>query len=85
MSYALEDIINEHVKKLSGVSGNFTYDIWLYDEVKHRLDGPAVSSWELCLPGNYKEPHKEWWFHGIRIECSSQEEFEKWLTLKAFW
>jgi len=26
-----------------------------------------------------------WFFHGEKINCSSQEEFEKMIKLKAFW
>jgi hypothetical protein len=45
-------------------------------EFLHREDGPAIER---------KTGEKEWWYHGERINCSSQEEFEKWLRLKAFW
>jgi len=42
----------------------------------HRTDGPAVE----CDDG-----FKLWFYNGARINCSSQEEFEKLLKLKAFW
>lgn len=42
----------------------------------HREDGPAFE---------YGNGHKEWWLHGERIDCNSQEEFERILKLKALW
>ncbi len=42
----------------------------------HREDGPAVE---------YANGDKLWYYNGNRIECSSQEEFERLLKLKAFW
>lgn len=43
--------------------------------VKHRLDGPAVE----------RENGNEWFYYGQKIDCSSQEEYERILRLKAFW
>jgi len=43
---------------------------------RHRLDGPAV---ELFYG------YKEWWYYGKWIKCSSQEEFERLIKLKALW
>jgi hypothetical protein len=40
----------------------------------HRIDGPTIE-WD---------GKKIWYYHGTKIECSSQEEFEKILKLKAF-
>ena len=28
---------------------------------------------------------KGWWINGKEVKCKSQEEFEKFLKLKAFW
>lgn len=43
----------------------------------HHDDGPAVYSliheWE------------SWYYHGQRINCNSQEEFERLIKLKEFW
>jgi len=52
-----------------------TYENGIKDSYKHSLVGPAVSY-------SYK---KEWWIEGNKLNCSSQEEFEKLLKLKAFW
>jgi hypothetical protein len=48
-----------------------------YDErgEYHRLDGPAHTF--RC--------RQYWYYHGKEIEVSSQEEFERYLKLKAFW
>jgi hypothetical protein len=42
----------------------------------HRIDGPAID-----------EPYgrKEWYYEGTKINCASQEEFERWIKLKVFW
>lgn len=44
--------------------------------VYHRADGPALTD----LEGN-----KSWWFEDKRIDCHSQEEFQKLIKLKVFW
>ena len=48
---------------------------WLYGK-RHRLDGPAIEH----ADGSYS-----WYYHGKRIDCTTQEEFEHLLKLKAFW
>ena len=55
----------------------YAVDKW-YDVNKkfHRLDGPAVE---------YNDGTKFWFYHGIRVDCNSQNEFERFLKLKAFW
>jgi len=52
---------------------------WI-DGVRHRLDGPA--SYTIGPDGISNE---RWFYRGIDIGCSSQEEFEGLLKLKAFW
>lgn len=42
----------------------------------HRDCGPAIE---------YSDGTKEWWYHGKKVECSTQEEFERYLKLKVFW
>lgn len=44
--------------------------------LSHRLDGPAII---------WPEGTKAWMYMGKKINVSSQEEFEHWLKLKAFW
>jgi hypothetical protein len=52
------------------------YKAWLYHGRLHRVDGPAIEG----LSG-----HHEWFYLGMKIKCSSTEEFIKILKLKAFW
>ena len=49
---------------------------WWVNGVLHRIDGPAII---------YSEGYKEWHFRGLKIDCSTQEEFERLIKLKAFW
>lgn len=66
---------NLHRVKGPAVSYNDGRKIWWYHGRIHRLDGPAIDY-----------PHsQEWYYQGTKIECSSQEEFERYLRLKAFW
>lgn len=72
------DIINisgfadeEEVVVTDGVANNLYFSKGKY----HRLDGPAVEQGDI----------KEWWYHGLKINCSSQKQFERYLNLRAFW
>jgi len=49
---------------------------WYHYDKLHRLDGPATE---------YADGRKEWWFYGKYINCSSQEEFERLIKLRALW
>ena len=40
------------------------------------MDGPAVE---------YGDGYKEWWIQGRKLDCRTQEEFEKLLKLMALW
>ena len=87
MSYQFSTKINEYSYKNEGMSDNHTYENWYYDyecKIQHRIDGPAFIMIELELPGNKISAYQEWWFMGIKYDCSSQEEFERLLKLKAF-
>lgn len=50
--------------------------VWRNHGKLHRLNGPAV---ELI------NGVKEWWYNGYKTNAKSQEEFERYLNLKAFW
>jgi hypothetical protein len=50
-------------------------EYWYLYGLFHREDGPAIKA------HNYVS----WYFHGKYIRCSSQEEFERLMRLKAFW
>ena len=49
---------------------------WYQNDEFHREDGPAIED---------AYGYKAWYLHGKRINCSSQEQFEKLMKLKAFW
>jgi len=49
---------------------------WTLNGQYHREDGPAVE---------YANGFKYWYYHGKCIDCSSQEEFERLIKLKALW
>jgi len=50
--------------------------LWYKEDLLHREDGPAI---EL------ENGVKAWYYQGQKIECSSQQEFEKLIRLKLFW
>jgi len=45
------------------------------NDIMHKIDGPAYVD----------RDNKHWYYEGKLISCSSQEEFERLLKLKAFW
>lgn len=49
---------------------------WYREGLLHREDGPAVE---------YFDGYKEYWYQGQLIQCSSDEEYQRLLKLKAFW
>jgi len=52
-------------------------DLYWYNHGQyHREDGPAI---EEC------NGRKEWWYYGQRLDCESQEEFERLIKLELFW
>jgi hypothetical protein len=51
------------------------YKQWFQNGLRHRIDGPAEEY-------NGK---KYWWIEGKKINCNSQEEFERYVKLKLFW
>ena len=58
------------------ISKSVGYKYWYMDGKRHRVDGPAIE---------YGCGNNVWYYQGKHIKCSSQEEFEKLLKLKAFW
>ncbi len=49
---------------------------WYFHDKRHRLDGPAVE---------YGDGRKEWYYLGDKVECESQEEFERLIKLRSLW
>jgi hypothetical protein len=67
------------MKSTKIISYNYAGEIesWITDTgLYHREDGPAVTN-------TYGSQY--WFYEGKQIQCSSQEEFERLLKLKAFW
>lgn len=69
---------NGLLHRLDGPAGEYASGtkFWYQNGLIHRLDGPAVE---------YACGSKFWWINDKKIDCSTQEEFEKLLKLKAFW
>ena len=49
---------------------------WYFYGKVHRSNGPAWTN---------QAGEKIWFWHGRRIDCQTQEEFERALRMKAFW
>lgn len=60
-------------------------NIWCHDITNklHREDGPAVEYDDN--PDIEYADYKSWWINGEKVNCFSQEEFENFMKLKAFW
>ena len=50
---------------------------WHHHGKLHREDGPAVEYADGI--------NSRWYYYGKKINCSSQQEFEKLIKLKSFW
>jgi hypothetical protein len=48
---------------------------WFLNGQFHREDGPAID----------QKNNKGWCIHGKRVNCQSQQEFDRLIKLKAFW
>jgi hypothetical protein len=68
-----------------GIEYDVEYDgvnsVWISTHYYHngrlsRVKGPAVQ---------YNGGSKEWYYQGKKIDCNSQEEFDKLIKLKTFW
>jgi len=49
---------------------------WYFRGQRHRIDGPAIE---------FADGSKSWYYYGEGINCSSQEEFNRLIKLKALW
>ena len=49
---------------------------WYQNGKRHRTDGPAIE---------FGDGDKSWYYMGLYIDCNTQEEFERLLSLRAFW
>ena len=71
--------INDQLHREDGPAIEYTNGdkVWYINGQPHREDGPACE---------YFNGEKYWWINGKRIDCKSQEEFERLLKIgKAFW
>jgi hypothetical protein len=50
--------------------------LWYQNGKLHRLDGPAIE---------YSDGDRSWYYEGQRVECYTQEQFDRWVKLKLFW
>lgn len=71
----VEDGIKYDVES-DGVNSIWFYTIYHLNGEISRLKGPAVMR---------PKDDNEWWLNGKRINCSSQEEFERLIKMKVFW
>ena len=61
---------------------HITGDKWWYQFGKlHRLDGQAKQFSNLHYSSNI--PY--WYYQGVRIECSTQKEFDRLIKLRLLW
>jgi hypothetical protein len=67
---------NTHIKWSNGLEAWYLGDSFNFNY--HREDGPAIID-------PYNSNNSSWWYHGKRIDCKTQEEFERHMRLKAFW
>jgi hypothetical protein len=70
--------LNDKLHRIDGPAVEY-YDrtkIWYKNGLLHRLDGPAFE---------WSNEYKSWHYEGKRIDCNSQEEFERLIKLKLFW
>jgi hypothetical protein len=55
------------------------YQVWSQNGKYHRKDGPAMEWFDSNIN------KFEYWFNGVKFDCSSTEEFLKMIKWKAFW
>ena len=76
MSY-YDEFIVENGKEYLIIFDMFNNKHWYCDgTILHRESGLAVE---------YPDGQKYWFWYGELIDCTTQEEFEQYLKLKAFW
>jgi hypothetical protein len=71
---------------------------WLFHGIWHRVGGPAIKSGLAFYWYDRGKIHRangpavewhdgrsNWYYRGKRVECSSNEEFNKLIKFRAFW
>jgi hypothetical protein len=67
------------------VNGDYCW--YLHGEF-HRTDGPAIEFRYYGVENQLRlmeVPRIEWYIHDQKLDCKTQEEFEHYMRLKAFW
>jgi hypothetical protein len=62
------------------IVGNYAHDS--ISAYLHREDGPAVE-YPLTMDSSLRG-RKFWWYKNKQVDVKTQEEFERWMRLKAF-
>ena len=87
------------VEEYFGEGNNNVQRYWRHNELFHREAGPAVELesgarfWYRHGKHHndsgpaiiYSNGYKTWWLNDQLLECRTQEEFEQYMRLKAFW
>jgi hypothetical protein len=70
--------LNDKLHRIGGpaIEYNSRDKYWYQNGLLHRIDGPAIE---------WFEGDKEWFYEDQKIDCNSQEEFERYIKLKLFW
>jgi len=70
--------LNDLLHRLDGPAIEYPngYKRWYIEGQLHREDGPAIDG---------ADGIKFWFIKNKRVQCTSQEEFERLIKLKAFW
>jgi len=61
---------------------NSRFTTYYKRNLRHRTNGPAYVQ---LYTTSFSPALEEWWINGEKVPCSSQEDFEKLMKLKAFW
>lgn len=65
-------------------TGNQFWYCGSHPNVLHRLEGPAIIYGQNQILEGYKA-QQFWWLEGKQLDCQTQEEFERYMKMKAFW
>ena len=69
---------NGKLHRLDGPAVDYSdgYKAWYQNGELNRIDGPAIE---------FADGNKYWYYEDQKIDCNSQEEFERYIKLKLFW
>jgi hypothetical protein len=58
---------------------------WIIHGKLHREDGPALVWKYKVRPPFLTSKMSEWWYHGKKLDCKTNDEFLHLMKMKAFW